>query len=137
MIAVFVDSAVLLHALGVDGALRDASRQVMVRAESGQVRLHIAAETVQEVLFHRTHRVGRRLALEQVAAIRDLAVVHRLDDVVIDRALELVATTQARGRDAFIAATALEAGFDAVITTDEGFVAVPGLRPLHPRDIAA
>ena len=108
----------------------------MSHASSGQVRLHIAAETVQEVLFHRMRRVGRRLAWEQVGVIRDLAVVHRLDDVVIDRALELVASTPARGRDAFIAATALEAGFETVVTTDTRFVAVRGLRPVHPRDIA-
>lgn len=136
MTPLFVDSPVILHALGVEGALRDASRRVLSHASSGQVRLHIAAETVQEVLFHRMRRVGRRLAWEQVGVIRDLAVVHRLDDVVIDRALELVASTPARGRDAFIAATALEAGFDTVVTTDTRFVAVRGLRPVHPRDIA-
>lgn len=60
-----------------------------------------------------------------------------MDDDVIDRALDLVATTPARGRDAFIAATALEAGFDRVVTTDARFVAVPGLEPVHPRDVAA
>ncbi|KGN33734.1 nucleotide-binding protein [Knoellia sinensis KCTC 19936] len=136
MTPLFLDTSVVLDALGAVGPLRDASRHVMDHAQSGRVRLHLAAESVQEVLFHRMRRVDRPLALEQTEVIRALCVVHRLDDVVIDRAMDLVASTRARGREAFIAATALEAGFDTVVTTDERFVAVPGLRPLHPRDVA-
>ena len=55
---------------------------------------------------------------------------------MIDGAIDLLATTTARGRDAFIAATALLVGFDAVVTMDSRFVEVPGLRRIHPRDLS-
>ncbi|MFN8029757.1 MAG: hypothetical protein U0Q10_05365 [Dermatophilaceae bacterium] len=37
-----------------------------------------------------------------------------MDDAVLDRGLELIEEAGARGRDAFIAATALLAGFDHI-----------------------
>lgn len=135
MNSLFLDSSVILLALGRPSPERDACQGLLASATTRRV--HIGAETVQEVLFHRLRIGGRARALAQVQWLRTIAVVHRMDDPVIDRAVELVASTRARGRDAFIAATALEAGFDSLVTSDERFVAVPGLSPVHPRDVRA
>lgn len=132
----FLDTSVFLTALG-EHPKTSACRALLRRAASGHLSIHTAAECLQEVVFHRM-RVGPRApAVAHLRAIRDLCVVHPMDDLVLDRATDLLASTQARGRDAFIAATALLAGFDAVVTTDDRFVEVPGLRRVHPRDVAA
>ncbi|GAA4391289.1 hypothetical protein GCM10023153_09020 [Ornithinibacter aureus] len=132
----FLDTSVFLTALG-EHPNTSACRALLRRAANGHLSIHTAAECLQEVVFHRM-RVGPRApAVAHLRAIRDLCVVHPMDDLVLDRATDLLASTQARGRDAFIAATALLAGFDAVVTTDDRFVEVPGLRRVHPRDVAA
>ena len=130
----FLDTSVFLTALG-DHPNTAACRSLLQRAAAGEVHIHTAAECLQEVVFHRMRVASREAAVAHLRAIRDLCVVHPMDHLVIDRATDLLATTQARGRDAFIASTALLAGFDAVITTDDRFVEVPGLRRLHPRDV--
>ena len=134
---VFLDTSVFLTALG-EHPNTPACRALLQRAASGHLFVHTAAECLHEVVFHRM-RVGPRApAVAHLRAIRDLCVVHPMDDLVLDRATDLLATTQARGRDAFIAATALLAGFDTVVTTtDDRFVEVPGLRPVHPRDLTS
>lgn len=132
----FLDTSVFLTALG-EHPNTSACRALLRRAANGHLSIHTAAECLQEVVFHRM-RVGPRApAVAHLRAIRDLCVVHPMDDLVLDRATDLLASTQARGRDAFIAATALLAGFDAVVTIDDRFVEVPGLRRVHPRDVAA
>ena len=132
----FLDTSVFLTALG-EHPNTSACRALLRRAANGHLSIHTAAECLQEVVFHRM-RVGPRApAVAHLRAIRDLCVVHPMDDLVLDRATDLLASTQARGRDAFIAATALLAGFGAVVTTDDRFVEVPGLRRVHPRDVAA
>mgnify|MGYP003441720399 FL=1 len=132
----FLDTPVFLTALG-EHPNTSACRALLRRAANGHLSIHTAAECLQEVVFHRM-RVGPRApAVAHLRAIRDLCVVHPMDDLVLDRATDLLASTQARGRDAFIAATALLAGFDAVVTTHDRFVEVPGLRRVHPRDVAA
>lgn len=133
----FLDSSVPLHALGGDHPARAPARALLERAMQGGVRLHMSAESVQEFLFHRMRRTHRFAAIDQTHLLRSLAVTHAMDDEVIERALRLVSSTEIRGRDAFIAATALIAGFDTVVTTDTRFVAVPGLRPLSPAEALA
>jgi predicted nucleic acid-binding protein len=134
---VFVDTSVFLTAMGTPGPATPACRLLLRAANEGRASLHTAAECVQEVAFHRMRMTERSTALGQVIAVRDLCLVHAMDDTVIDTALTLLATTPARGRDAFIAATALLAGFDTIVTTDTRFVEVPGLRRVDPRDLAA
>jgi uncharacterized protein len=132
----FLDTSVFLTSLG-DHPSTAACRALLQRAAAGKLLIHTAAECLQEVVFHRMRVGPREPAVAHLRAIRDLCVVHPMDDRVLDRATDLLASTQARGRDAFIAATALLAGFDAVVTTDDRFVEVPGLRRIHPRHLAA
>lgn len=137
MPAAFLDTSVFLTAMGRPTPSTLACQQLIARGSNAQFRLHTAAECIQEVVFHRMRLTHRDVAIQQGWDIRDLCIVHPMDDAVINSGLELLGTTAARGRDAFIAATALLAGFDHVVTTDERFVEVPGLRRLSPRDVVA
>lgn len=132
----FLDTSVFLTALGGQTG-SGPCRSLLQGAATGELTVHTAAECLQEVVFHRMRVGPREPAVAHLRAIRELCVVHPMDDLVIDRATDLLTTTQARGRDAFIAATALLAGFDTVVTTDDRFVEVPGLRRVHPRNLPA
>ena len=61
-------------------------------------------------------------------------VTHPFDDEVLARALQLMAGSTIRGRDAVHAATALQSGFDLIVSTDPDFDEVPGIRRLAPGD---
>lgn len=133
----FVDSPVFLYAIGPQSPITIGSKALLHGARAGAVELHTAAECIQEIVYHRRRSQGPERAVAQVQAIRDLCTVHPMTDDVLDRGLALILKRGARGRDAFIAATALLAGFDAVVTTDDRFVEVPGLRRVHPRDLTS
>ena len=133
----FVDSAVFLAALGRPSPPREACMALLRRAAQGSVDLHTGAECIQEIVFHRRRIHDGARAASQASAVRELCTVHALDDRLLDTGLNLVRNFGARGRDAFIAATALLAGFDSIVTTDTRFVEVPGLRRIDPRDLAA
>ena len=47
-----------------------------------------------------------------------------------------MARSHVRGRDAVHAATALDAGFDTIVSTDRDFDGIPGLTQRDPRDSA-
>ncbi|MGL5816871.1 MAG: type II toxin-antitoxin system VapC family toxin [Phycicoccus sp.] len=125
----------LPHAVGGPDRHRASCRALLKATEEGRTLLHVSAESVQEFLVHRMRVGERRIAVDQTRDVRDLAVVHALDDTVLDRAFELVERHRARGRDAVIAATALLSGFDGVVTTDRRFVEVPGLARIDPIDL--
>jgi predicted nucleic acid-binding protein len=136
---VFVDSAVIAYALGGDHPLQQVCRAILTAAAAGDVELHASTEMVQEVVFHRMRRAGSGPAgrLEAVQVGRDLVaacVLHAFDDVVLNRALELVAGSSLGGRDAVHAATASVHGFDGIVTPDRDFDAVPGLVRIDPVD---
>lgn len=134
MRALFLDTTVLTVAAGGDDPRRGACIGVLAAARDGRARLHVSTEAIQELVFHRMRRrdpdaiaLGRQLAV--------LCVVHPFDAEVLDDALELMEHSPVRGRDAVHAATALRAGFDAIVSTDRGFDGVPGLRRTDPSDV--
>lgn len=130
----FLDTAVLAYAVGGEHAERETCRALLVAAVDGTLELHVSAEAVQEFGFDRLRRTSRATALEETRHVLALCTVHPLDATVLDRSLDLMAVTDLRGRDAVHAATALVAGFDAIVTPDRDFDAVPGLGRLDPRD---
>lgn len=129
---VFLDTAVLALAVGGDHALRAACRSYLERAARGELELHVSVEALQELLFHRMRRGERDDAVALVRDVRDLCQVHAFDDAVVQRVLDLVATSSLRGRDAVHAATALVAGFSEIVTPDGDVDDVPGLRRRGP-----
>ncbi|AKU15124.1 type II toxin-antitoxin system VapC family toxin [Luteipulveratus mongoliensis] len=132
--AAFLDTMVLAYAVGGAHEQRDACRAILERAADGVLDLHVSAEAVQELLFHRLRRTDRETALVQSRHVLAMCVIHPLDRDVLHDMLDLVERTEIRGRDAIHAATALAAGFDRIVTTDAAFDSVPGLRRIAPAD---
>ncbi|WP_341729834.1 type II toxin-antitoxin system VapC family toxin [Brooklawnia sp.] len=136
MIAAFVDTSVFLHAVGGEHPMRDSARVLLTRVADDLV-VHIGAETVQEFIFHRV-RVGRRdTALTMGRELIESVTIHPFDEKIARRAVELMSGSPIGGRDAVLAATALDAGFDAIVTDDAHFVSVGGLRVMNAADFLA
>ena len=100
--------------------------------QAGDVQLHLSVEAIQEFVHHRMRRSSAAEAVAAARAIRESSILHAFDDEVLGQALSLIELTPIRGRDAVHAATALNAGFTSIVTTDSDFISVPGLRALSP-----
>jgi hypothetical protein len=61
---VFIDTTALANAFGGPSVQRAASRGIVLRASHDELVLHASVEAVQEFLFHRIGRSGRRAASE-------------------------------------------------------------------------
>ena len=131
-----VDTAVFAYALGGPHAQQSACRRVVQRAVSGELRLHASVEMVQELLHYRMRRSDRATAVQQARDAGELCTVHAFGPAVLARALNLVASTQLRGRDAVHAATAIENGIAAILTPDTDFDGVAGLERIGPETLS-
>lgn len=132
--SLFIDTPVFLYALGVESREREPCRRLISSSVDRGVRLHTDVEVLQEVLSHRLRRTTREQALAECRQLAGNLVVHDVTLEVWHRATGLLESTSIRGRDAFHAAAALLAGFDAIVTTDSDFDGIPGLRRIDPRD---
>lgn len=135
MTDLFVDTSVLLTAVGGDHPDRAPCRSLVAAAADGRFRLHASVEAVQEFVFHRTRRVARDLAVRQTRKVSDGLVLHPFDEDVLAQSLDLCERTGLRGRDAVHVATAQLAGFDTIVSLDSDFDGVSGIRLLHPIDV--
>jgi predicted nucleic acid-binding protein len=132
---VFIDTTVLAHAFGGPSPQRAASRDIVRRAAEAELVLHASVEAVQEFLFHRILRSDRRAASEAARAVMGLCILHDFDSVILERAIDLVSSTWLGGRDAVHVATALEHGFESIVSSDRDFDDVPGLRRIEPSEV--
>lgn len=130
-----IDANVPLYALGEDHRWRHPSVAVMTAAIEGRIQLHASTEAMQELVFHRMRMASRTTAIAETRRVSALTRLHPFDDAVWSRALDLIETTPLRGRDAVHAATALEHGLTHIVTTDSGFISVPGLTPVAPDQV--
>ena len=131
----FLDPSVLLLAVGDEHPMREGCRRVLERAASGDVRIHLSVEGGQEFLFHRLRRSPCERAVEQFDDLLSLVVWHDFTLEVLRASRGLVAQGHARGRDAVHAATALLAGFTAIVSPDRDFDGIPGLLRVDPSEI--
>lgn len=131
----FVDSNVLIYASGRDHPLREASADLLRHTRGGEVELHVSTEAIAELVFHRRRAGSRSVAVAHGRYVREFSIVHPFDDLVLERALQLIASGSIRGRDAVHAATALQAGFASIVTADRDFYDVPGLQVLSPEQV--
>lgn len=129
---VFLDTAVLALAVGGEHPLRESCRALLAAAARGDLELHVSVESLQELLFHRMRRDDRAEAVSLVRDVRAMCRVHPFDDAVASRMFDLVSASAVGGRDAVHAATAMEHGFDEIVSPDRDFDDVPGLRRRSP-----
>ncbi|MEO9324333.1 type II toxin-antitoxin system VapC family toxin [Nocardioides sp. C4-1] len=134
MTGLFIDSGVVLYALGRPSELRSSCAAVVTAAVEGRCVLHLSVEAVQEVVFHRMRRVSRGAALQAGRELSALAVLHPFDEDVLRRSLVLIESSPIRGRDAVHAATAQALGFESIVSADSDFAVVPGLAVVPPSE---
>ena len=133
------DTNVFIYALGKDHPHRVACRRVVDLAGEGVLRGEASVELVQEFLHIRARRSGDRVeAVREAEAVASLCSLHDLTELDLHLALSLFRRTEGiAARDALHAATALNRGIDAILSTDEDSDAVPGLERILPEDAEA
>lgn len=134
MSRLFVDTNILLYAVGAPHRHKKPCLGVLQAASSGRVHLHASVELIQEFLFHRLRRMQRAEAIEQARDVRRLVTLHPFDEAVTDKMIELTASHEIGGRDAVHVATSLLAGFDHVVTADSGLGTMSGIRVIPPSE---
>jgi hypothetical protein len=136
---VLVDTNVILYALGGPHAYAEPCRKIVELAGEGHIGLEAPVDLVQEILHHRTRRLGdRRQAAEEASAAATLCRLHAVEPQDVSNAVELFAgSARLSARDAVFAAVAVRHGLDEILSADGDFDGLPGLRRIDPADSAA
>lgn len=133
---VLIDTNVFLHVLGRDERLRDSCAAVLSAVTDKKLDAVISVESVQELFHVRWRKTGDRAEALSLAryindAYRTLAVI----DADVADALDLADRhTNLGARDAFILASALNAGVHTVVSTDGGLRGVDSITLIDPAD---
>jgi predicted nucleic acid-binding protein len=129
-----IDTNVFVYARGTDHPYRMPCRTILRSARDGALTLEASVEVVQEFAHLLLRRgVDRVAALEEVAEVRAQCRLHAFDVDVLNEVTRLLAEQPTLGvRDAVHAATAVQAGIPAIITTDRVFDRLRGLTRLDP-----
>ena len=138
---IVLDTTVLVYAVGDAHDLRAPARSLVESAERGSVQATTTTEAIQEFVHVRARRRDRRDAAalgRAYAALLSPLLQPSEDDLV--HGLSLFERHEELGAfDAVLAAAALAAGADALVSADRSFAAVRGLtfRELGSPDLPA
>lgn len=133
----FVDTAVLMYAVGAAHPLREPCQRVLAGIESGEIDAEISVEVVQE-LAHRYLSIGRHDAVpDLVTRTLDLfAPVLPLTHAVMRRLPALARDyPKLAARDLVHVAVCQHEGIDTIFSPDRGFDTVAGLRRIDPAEM--
>lgn len=131
---IVVDTTVLVCAVGVDHPLRDPCQRLVAAVRDGR----LAVTTTVEVLQELTHVRARRRPREDAAALARncadlLTPLLPVQEASLRRGLRLFERHERLGAfDAVLAAAALDAGAEGLVSADGAFADVDGLRHLVP-----
>lgn len=134
MTRLFLDTSVVIVAIGGAHPQREACRGIIARVASGEIAAHASVELIQELAFHRLRTRGPEDAVARAREAAAMLTVHDLTAEVMGQALDLMLSGHLRGRDAVHAATARAGGFDRIVTLDADFADVDGLQAVRPDD---
>jgi uncharacterized protein len=131
---IVLDTTVLVYAKGTEHPLRDPCRELIARIANGSVEATTSVEAIQEFAHVRARRRGRddaaSLARDYAELLSPLLVV---DDDALRDGLALFEGSVALGAfDAVLAAAAILAGAEAIVSADRGFADVSGILHLVP-----
>lgn len=131
---IVLDTTVLVYATGVDHPLRGPCREIVRLIDDGRLHGTTTAEVIQEFVHVRTRRQGRADAARLGQDYADLLAP--LLPVTADHLRDGLRHYQQVDRlgafDAVLAAAALDAAADALVSADAAFDAVPRLRHVRP-----
>jgi predicted nucleic acid-binding protein len=127
---IFVDTNVLLYALGVEHPAREPARRILAAVGEGHAHATTTTDVIQEFAHVYSRRRPRsdaaRHALRYVALLAPLSVVGQAE---LERALGLFERYEGLGAaDAVLAATAQASEAQALVSADRAFAAVDDLR---------
>lgn len=127
---IVLDTTVLVYAVGDDHELREPARAIVGAVEAGAVRATTTVEAIQELVHVRARRRGRADAAGLGRAYATLlSPLLRPSEDVLVAGLRLFEREDGLGAfDAALAASAIAAGADALVSADRSFEGVRGLR---------
>jgi predicted nucleic acid-binding protein len=133
---VLVDTNVILYAIGGPHAYAEPCRSILALAGEGRFELEAPVDLVQEILHHRTRRLGdRRQATADARAAASLCRLHPVEPEDAGRVAELFeGSSRLSARDAVFAAVALRYDLDTILSADGDFDGLADLRRLDPAD---
>ena len=131
-----IDTTVLVYAVGADSPFRESCMELLRLSGQTNMRLEASVEILQEFLHVRARRTGdRSAAADLTRAVADTILLHDVEVADARRAIDLFAMVpQLDALDAIHAATSLNRGIEVMVSADQGFDAVPGLRRVDPRN---
>ncbi|MGH3358642.1 MAG: type II toxin-antitoxin system VapC family toxin, partial [Nocardioidaceae bacterium] len=131
---IFLDTVVLVYAVGEPHPYRESCRDLLTRVSTGQV----AATTTPEVIQEFAHVRGRRRPRADASSLslrfaELLAPLRLTEQEHLRDGLELWASSEHLGAfDAVLAAVALDSKYKTLVSADRGFAGVPGLDHVFP-----
>jgi predicted nucleic acid-binding protein len=126
---IVLDTTVLVYAVGDDHALREPARAIVDRVERGEVQATTTAEAIQEFVHVRARRRDRRDAAALGRAYAELLspLLQASEDDLVQGLRLFERYEQLGAVDGVLAATALGAGADSLVSADRAFAGVRGL----------
>jgi predicted nucleic acid-binding protein len=131
---IVLDSAVLLYAVGAPHSLAEPCRRLLDAVGDGVVRATTTIEVIQEFTHVRSRRRDRASAIDLARRyVRLLSPLLVADERVLDQGLTLFERHPALGSfDAVLAATAISAEAEALVSPDRAFAGIRRLRHVDP-----
>ncbi len=135
---IVLDATVLVYAKGAEHPLREPCRNLLEAVSAGAVSATTTAEVLQEVMHVRARRRGRADAANLARDYADLlAPLLPVGEDALRRGLTLFERHRGVGAfDAVLAAAAMDADVQALVSADAAFADVAGLTHLTPDDPA-
>jgi predicted nucleic acid-binding protein len=132
------DTAVFAYALGREHRYREPCRWIVEQAGQERLQGEASADLIQELLHQRTRSTGDRgLAARQARQVAALCALHEVRPDDVRRAIGLFESSQRlSARDCVFAALALNRGIAVILSPDDDFDEVEGLRRIDPTDRA-
>ncbi len=131
-----IDTNVFLHVLGNDERMREACASVLRSVAERHFDAIVSVESILEIFHVRERKTGDRAeALKITRSISESYDLIGLGPGDLASAFDLAKRYPALGpRDGMILAAAINAGADAIITTDRGFTDIDEIKFVDPTD---
>ena len=131
---IVLDTTILVYATGDAHALRNDSLRLLEAIAAGRVEGTTTVEVIQEFVHVRARRQGRAEAAKSARSFADLlAPLLISQEATVEAGLRIFGRSKSLGAfDAFLAATALESGADALVSADQAFTSVARLTHVVP-----
>ncbi|HZU59629.1 MAG TPA: type II toxin-antitoxin system VapC family toxin [Solirubrobacteraceae bacterium] len=130
---ILLNTTVLVCAVSADHVLRPACRRLLEAHVRGEVQAAKMVEVLQEFTHGRSRRCSREDAVDLARSFAAMLTLISTDAADLDLGLTLYLAHPRLGAfDAMLAAVALNRRIDALVSADQAFSEVPGLRWMDP-----